>query len=74
MPPPISTTPSGARSMGAVTLMYTTPMMEATVIAGSSTMNKCVTSVRIGTAALRLPLMAPISPGRTLLLMVFEIS
>ena len=29
-------------------------------------------SVRIGTAALRLPLMAPISPGRTVLLTVLD--
>ena len=47
-------------------------MINTTASAGSKAMTMCLSSSRIGTAALRLPLIAPISPGRTLLLMVLD--
>ena len=47
-------------------------MTTATSKVGNKAMTRWFNRVRIGTAALRLPLIAPISPGRTLLLTVVE--
>ncbi len=48
------------------------PMMRATAKAGNKAMAKWLSKSRMGTAALRLPLMAPINPLKTVLLTSLE--
>ena len=48
------------------------PMIAATAKSGSKAMTKWLSKSRMGTAALRLPLIAPIKPGSTLLLMSLD--
>ena len=69
----MATTPStSAGGSGAVTLRKIAPMIKATARIGKMAMNKWFSKSRSGTAALRLPLMARIRPGSTLLLTVVE--
>ena len=69
----MATTPStSAGGSGAVTLRKMAPMIKDTARIGKMAMNKWFSKSRSGTAALRLPLMARIRPGSTLLLTVVE--